>query len=75
MIVSNHGINEKAPFVKVVYLTTAPKTNHPAHVKVQCGKPGTALCEKVRRSQKVFWKITSEHLQKKKCFRSIEEFK
>ena len=75
VIVSNHGINEKAPFVKVVYLTTAPKSNHPAHVKVQCENPALLSVKKARRSQKVFWKITSEHLQKKKCFRSIEEFK
>lgn len=54
VIVSNHGINEKAPFVKVVYLTTAPKSNHPAHVKVQCGKPGTALCEKSQTISKSF---------------------
>lgn len=54
VIVSNHGINEKAQFVKVVYLTTAPKSNHPAHVKVQCGKPGTALCEKSQTISKSF---------------------
>lgn len=45
---------QKAPFVKVVYLTTAPKSNHPAHVKVQCGKPGTALCEKSQTISKSF---------------------
>ena len=47
-------INGKDYVTLVTYLTTAPKSNHPAHVKVQCGKPGTALCEKSQTISKSF---------------------
>lgn len=48
LIVSNDAINEKAGFVTVVYLTTAPKRDMPYHVTVTSGdKLATAMCEQI----------------------------
>ena len=48
IIVSNEATNQKAGFVNVVYLTTAPKRSMPSHIPViSDGKNATAMCEQI----------------------------
>ena len=47
VIVSNEKCNTHAPFVEIVYLTTADKKRLPTHVEVLCRTPSTALCEQI----------------------------
>ncbi len=48
IIVSNDKQNERSGLLEVVYLTTQPKEEHPAHVSIRsCDRPSTALCEQV----------------------------
>lgn len=48
IIVSNKDNNQHSETVEVVYLTTAPKTDLPTHVKISSStRDSTALCEQI----------------------------
>lgn len=48
LIVSNDKCNIHSDVIEVVYLTTAPKTDLPTHVKIRStSKESTALCEQI----------------------------
>lgn len=47
IIVSSNELNRDSEYVEVVYLTSQPKKESPAHVPVLCISKSTALCETV----------------------------
>lgn len=67
LVVSNDKCNIHSDVIEVVYLTTAPKTDLPTHVKIRSTpKESTALCEQIT-------SISKSRVRNFMCAASAEE--